>query len=95
MPARSRILVGRRACDDGFDVSDGVRRRRSAAWDNASPVESVIAACMISKRGARFGAFVRVDCVSQHPAPALSDDGRYALVGSPSAPLVRLLLWSP
>ena len=83
----SRILVGRRACDDGFDVSDGVRQRRSAAWDKCKPVESVIAALHDLETGRQIWSIRATgDRASEHPAHALSDDGRYALVWLPSAP---------
>jgi hypothetical protein len=83
----SRLLVARLHCDGGYDdvrEHDGVLQRRPMQ-PPCKPVESVIAALHDLETGRQLWdvrAIVYQNAL--YPNPAISDDGRYALVGLPS-----------
>jgi hypothetical protein len=83
----SRLLVARLHCDGGYEdvpEHDGVLQRRPVQ-PRCKPVESVIAALHDLETGRQLWdvrAIVYQNAL--YPNPAISDDGRYALVGLPS-----------
>ncbi|MDB5599719.1 MAG: hypothetical protein JWN71_1763 [Xanthobacteraceae bacterium] len=83
----SRLLVTRLACDGGHDAvkDDGLLRRPMAP--PCKPVESVIAALHDLETGRQLWEIREtVYRTELYPNPAISDDGRYALVGLPYNP---------
>ncbi|GLH81022.1 hypothetical protein SSBR45G_59310 [Bradyrhizobium sp. SSBR45G] len=93
-PDGSRLLVARLRCDEGYDETEK-HSSRSRFWPPCKPVETVIAALFDADTGHRVwevrGTVRRLDF---YPNPAISHDGRYALIGLPpdgSNPLLGLI----
>ena len=85
-PDGSRVLVGRQlVCEGGFADADNAGQRRSGFQvPNCKPVESDIAALHDLETGRQIWKIrATVNRPSQVPTPAISDDGRYALVALP------------
>lgn len=88
-PDGSRVLVGRQlVCEAGSAGIDDAQQRRTAFWnDKCKAVESDIAALHDLETGRQIWSIrATVNRASQVPAPAISDDGRYALVALPPDP---------
>ncbi|NOJ48831.1 hypothetical protein [Bradyrhizobium archetypum] len=81
----SRLLVARQHCDGGYeDVSEPDALRRRPTTPPCKPVESVIAALHDLETGRQlWDVRATVHRKTQYPNPAISDDGRYALIGLP------------
>lgn len=85
-PDGSRVLVGRQlVCEAGVADSDNAGQRRTAFQvQNCKPVESDIAALHDLETGRQIWKIrAAVNRPSQVATPAISDDGRYALVALP------------
>lgn len=79
----SRLLVARHHCDGGYeDVKHDALRRPTTP--PCKPVESVIAALHDLETGRQLWEVrATVHRTALYPNPAISDDGRYALIGLP------------
>ena len=90
----SNLLVARLHCDGGYDETrehDGMLER-APMWPPCKPVESVIAALHDLETGRRLWEVrATVPRTGSYPNPAISDDGRYALVGLPSHSQLALI----
>jgi hypothetical protein len=82
----SRLLVARLHCDGGYGnvrQGDGIAQRRPVP-PSCKPVESVIAALHDLETGRKIWDIrAIVHRPALFPNPAISDDGRYAVVGLP------------
>ncbi|QOG17726.1 MULTISPECIES: hypothetical protein [Bradyrhizobium] len=81
----SRLLVARLRCDAGtVDVETGPPFRRRPLSPACKPVESVVAALYDLDTGHQlWDVRATVNRPGFYPNPAISEDGRYALVGLP------------
>jgi hypothetical protein len=85
-PDGSRLLVARLHCDGGYDDirKDDVILQRRPMQPPCKPVESVIAALHDLETGRQlWDVRATVYRNALYPNPAISGDGRYALVGLP------------
>lgn len=82
----SRLLLARLQCDGGYEDArqDRGELQRSAIPPRCKPAESVVAALYDLLTGHQLWEIrATVDRVASFPNPAISDDGRYALVALP------------
>ena len=81
----SRLLVTRQHCDGGYeDVKEDDALRRRPTSPPCKPVESIIAALHDLETGRKLWEVrATVHRPALYPNPAISDDGRYALIGLP------------
>lgn len=94
----SRLLIARLRCDGGYDEIKEPNLRRRYFWPPCKPVEGVIAALYDLDTGRQlWDVRATVNRLASYPNPAISEDGRYALVGLPydgSGPHVQIALIS-
>jgi hypothetical protein len=80
----TRLLVARLRCDGGYDEIEESNLQRRPPIPPCKPVEGVIAALYDLDTGRRlWDVRETVLRLNLYPNPAISEDGRYALVGLP------------